>query len=302
MHPQDEKGGLRPIVVGSVLMRLVGSLAIQKESSSINKYFLEPRPLQFGVGVQGGCELMASAIDAFLRANPSAIVLSCDAANAFNSVCRTKLWGNLRTNFPSLYALVRMMYGSEASIIFSEVGVSTPTIVKNSVGTRQGCSLGSMVFALMIHPYLLQLADEFPDVLVLAYADDVSLAGAPHRVVACYKRWRELYETELQGSLRDDKGVVYAQLPYPDVALLTSEASLVALGLSCGGEDGVKVVHDGLRVLGAPVGSDAFKVAFAQARVDEVVEALDTASFMPELQLQHCVSAGSLVHRINHLL
>jgi hypothetical protein len=177
--PKDEKGGLRPIVVGSVIMRLVGSLAIQKESASINKYFLEPKPLQFGVGVQGGCELMASAIEAHLRINPTSIVLSCDAANAFNSVCRSKLWDVLRTKFPSLYALVRMMYGSEASIVFSEEGVSTPTVVKNSVGTRQGCSLGSMIFALIIHPYLLQLADEFPDVLVLAYADDVSLAGAP---------------------------------------------------------------------------------------------------------------------------
>ena len=214
--PKDEKGGLRPIVVGSVLMRLVGSLAIQKESAAINKYFLQPRPLQFGVGVQGGCELMASAIESHLRVNPTSIVLSCDAANAFNSVCRSKLWDVLRAKFPSFYALVRMMYGSEASIIFSEEGVPSPSVVKNSVGTRQGCSLGSMIFALMIHPYLLQLAEEFPDVLVLAYADDVFLAGPPERTVACYKRWQELYGDELQGSLRDDKGKVYAQQPSPD--------------------------------------------------------------------------------------
>jgi hypothetical protein len=307
--PKDEKGGLRPIVVGSVLMRLVGSLAIQKESAAINKYFLQPRPLQFGVGVQGGCELMASAIEAHLRANPTSIVLSCDAANAFNSVCRSKLRGVLRAKFPSLYALVRMMYGSDASIIFSEEGVPSPSVVKNSVGTRQGCSLGSMIFALMIHPYLLQLAEEFPDVLVLAYADDVSLVGPPSAVVACYKRWQQLYGDELQGLLRDDKGVVYAQQPSPDSPPTSTRESLLSLGLPCEHENdtgtkvvGVKVVHDGLRVLGAPVGSDAFKLSFARARVHEVVEALDTASFMPELQLQHCLSAGSLVHRINHLL
>ena len=28
--PKDEKGGLRPIVVGAVLLRLIGSLALQK--------------------------------------------------------------------------------------------------------------------------------------------------------------------------------------------------------------------------------------------------------------------------------
>jgi hypothetical protein len=157
--PKDEIGGLRPIVVGSVLLRLVGSLAIQKESAAISRCFLSldfdvavspARPFQFGVGVQGGCELMASAIEAHLESNLTSIVLSCDAANAFKSVCRSRLWGVLRDKFPSLFALVRMMYGSEASIIFAEEGVLLPSVVLNSVGTRQGCSLGSFIFALMI--------------------------------------------------------------------------------------------------------------------------------------------------------
>ena len=317
--PKDEKGGLRPIVVGSVLLRLVGSLAIRKESAAINQYFLSldsdtapsspSRPFQFGVGVQGGCELMASAIEAHLGVNPSSIVLSCDAANAFNSVCRSRLWGVLRAKFPSLFALVRMMYGSEASIVFSEEGIAHPSVVNNSVGTRQGCSLGSFIFALMIHPFLVILAKEFPSVLVLAYADDVSLVGSPEEVVACYGRWQELYGVELQGSLRDEKGVVYAQRPLSDDPPSSTLGSLLSLGLPCehvglGGVvvPGIKVVHDGLRVLGAPVGSSAFKLAFALARVKEVVLALETAALMPELQLQHCISAGSLIHRINHLL
>ena len=201
------------------------------------------------------------------------------------------------------------MYGSEASIIFSEEGVPHPSVVKNSVGTRQGCSLGSMMFALMIHPYLVILAKEFPSVLILAYADDVSFVGSPEMVVACYKRWQELYTVELQGSLRDEKGVVYAQRPHSGGPPTSTLASLLNLDLPCEHEGlggvmvpGIKVVHDGLRVLGAPIGSDAYKLAFAQARVEEVVVALETAALMPELQLQHCVSAGSLVHRINHLL
>ena len=77
---KDDKGGLRPVVVGAVLMRLVGSLALQKEGDAIVRYFTEPRPIQFGVGVQGGCELMAAAIDAHLYANKSHITMSCDAA------------------------------------------------------------------------------------------------------------------------------------------------------------------------------------------------------------------------------
>jgi hypothetical protein len=51
-----------------------------------------------------------------------------------------------------------------------------------------------------------------------------------------------------------------------------------------------------------PVGSDAYKLDSAKDRVEEVVEALETAALMPELQLQHCLSVGSLIHRISHLL
>ena len=79
-------------------------------------------------------------------------------------------------------------------------------VVLNNVGTRQGCSMGSFIFALMIHPYLVQLAEEFKGrVLVLAFADDVNLCGEPADVVEAYKRWKQLYTEELQGSLHIGK-------------------------------------------------------------------------------------------------
>jgi hypothetical protein len=135
--PKDDKGGLRPIVVGAVLLRLIGSLALQKESAAINRYFLEPHPIQFGVGVQGGCELMAAAVEAHLGANPSHISMGCDAANAFNSVCRSKLWPVLRERFSSLEAFVRVLYGAEADILFADG--DDLVVVKNGVGTKARC-------------------------------------------------------------------------------------------------------------------------------------------------------------------
>ena len=192
-----------------------------------------------------------------------------------------------------------MLYGAEADILFADG--DDLVVIKNSVGTRQGCSMGSFIFALMIHPYLIRLAEEFPDVLVLAFADDVNLTGPPERVVLAYLRWKELYGEELQGALRDDKGKVFA----PESSGATA-ASLSRLGLPCGrqpcGAEGVKMVHDGFRILGAPVGTDAFKVAFAMDRVNEIIDAIDTASHMPEIQLQHLLTSRSLIQRITFLL
>jgi len=52
------------VVVGSIILRFVGTLALVQKSAEITKFFLEPRPLQFAVGLAGGCELMGAAIDA----------------------------------------------------------------------------------------------------------------------------------------------------------------------------------------------------------------------------------------------
>jgi hypothetical protein len=102
-----------------------------------------------------------------------------------------------------------MVYGEASSIIFHEDGVGD-TAVPNSVGSRQGCSLGSFLYCLAIHPYLLQLREEFPDLFILAYCDDVHIIGPPELAVKAYKRWAFLYGSELQGELRDDKGVVFS--------------------------------------------------------------------------------------------
>jgi hypothetical protein len=161
--PKDEKGGLRTIVFGSVLLRLIGSLALQKKITAISRYFLEPRPVQFRVGVQGWCELMAAAAEAHLGSNPPHISMGCDAANAFRSACRTELWSVLRRRFNSMEAFARVLYGTEADILFANG--DDLVVVKSSVGTRHGFSMGSFIFALMIHPYLIRLPEEIPDVL-----------------------------------------------------------------------------------------------------------------------------------------
>jgi hypothetical protein len=147
--PKNEKGDLRPIVVGNVLLRLIGSAAVHHLSADIQKYFLQPAALQFGVGVSGGCELMAAAINLHLQRFPGHIDISCDTRNAFNSWCRTRLWDPLYQNFPSLFAFVKLVYGEASDILFHEEGIGDTT-VPNSVGSRQGCSLGSFLYCLAI--------------------------------------------------------------------------------------------------------------------------------------------------------
>jgi hypothetical protein len=207
--PKNEKGDLRPIVVGHVLLRLIGSLAVTSLSEDINNFFLKPSATQFGVGVPGGCELMATAIACHLEAFPHHIDISCDARNAFNSYSREKLWLPLHQHFPKLYAFAKMVYGEAADIIFFEEDCGLAKVL-NSVGSRQGCSLGSLLYCIAIQPLILQLCQEFPDLLILAFCDDVHFVGDPNQASEAYKRYKFLYSSVLQGELRDDKGTIYS--------------------------------------------------------------------------------------------
>jgi len=141
------------VVVGSILLRFVGTLALIKKSAEISAFFLKPRPLQFAVGLTGGCELMAVAIAAFLDENQGWVDIAADAKNAFNSFCRSRMRDPLLQHFPSLAALGRLMYGDASSIVFNEAGVGR-TEVFSSVGTCQGCSWGSFLYCLTIQPLL----------------------------------------------------------------------------------------------------------------------------------------------------
>ena len=59
--------------------------AFRRDLNVITKFFLEPKPLQFAVGLAGGCELMGAAINALLSEHVGWVDVAADAKNAFNS-------------------------------------------------------------------------------------------------------------------------------------------------------------------------------------------------------------------------
>ena len=77
------------MVVGNIILRFVGTLALVQKSAEIAKFFLEPRPLQFALGLAGGCELMGAAIGSLLSEHVGWVDVAADAKNAFNSFCRS---------------------------------------------------------------------------------------------------------------------------------------------------------------------------------------------------------------------
>jgi hypothetical protein len=136
-----------------------------------------------------------------------------DSKNAFNALnsqqlvhflhegCETHA-PNLRpsnqyTDDPSPYGLDALWpyftahYGCHFSLKYYSNG--TTAVVQSQSGVQQGDPLGSTLFALGIHPILLNLGHHHLRILVSAHADNVVLAGSLSAVLqtiaAACKQW-----------------------------------------------------------------------------------------------------------------
>ena len=291
---KDEKMNLRPICIGSVILRFVAGLALRLSRREVDDFFLHnAKAKQFGVGVPSGCNLQALAVEEYLRRHPGAIALSLDLKNAFNSWSRDVMWSTVQRHFPKLEALIRLMYQSEADIYVAGNGSERAT-VKNGVGSRQGCAFGSFLFCLALQPVIDQLQTEFPDLLILSYCDDCMIVGQPRRAIAAMKRYTQLVNEKLQMQLRPDKTTVYS----PTVPLQRLRRTY-HLPEAIPDE---QVSMEGMRILGCPVGNQHFKVAFARKVVAALAKDVDVVGRCPSLHCQYILMLRSLQHSVTHLL
>ena len=75
---QKSGGGVRGIVVGDVVRRLVGRTIAQQLMEGATA------PFQYALSTKAGCECVAHALQALSELNPEATVLSIDGISAYD--------------------------------------------------------------------------------------------------------------------------------------------------------------------------------------------------------------------------
>ena len=175
--------GVRPLAVGEVLLKLAETLALGDCVGEMHGAFY---PLQQGLA-QAGCEHVAHNCQDALKKHPDWVVMTIDATNAYNTLCRIQAAKGLLSDvrFKPAWRVFHFAYAKEAEL-YANIGKKAFVVI-SSDGTRQGDVLGGFTFCHAIQPLLKDAAAKFPNVTIRAIIDDINIWGPMEDVLACYR-------------------------------------------------------------------------------------------------------------------
>ncbi|KAK2402696.1 hypothetical protein QL285_052193 [Trifolium repens] len=179
-------GGIRPIAVGTIWRRLVSKVAMKGVSKDIAKYLND---FQFGIGISGGAEAILHIVNRVLsqrHSDGSLTMLIVDFSNAFNMVDKTTLLREVRGICPSISLWVEFLYGHAARLYIGNEHIMSAT------GVQQGDPLGPLLFALVLHPLIHKIRDNYNLLLHAWYLDDGTVIGNSREVAKALDIIREI--------------------------------------------------------------------------------------------------------------
>lgn len=278
---QKPDGGVRPILIGDALVRLLSKCVVVAEQSHIAQRF---HPVQVAVATKGGNEIAIHGIRAHLDAHPDHIAIAVDFKNAFGSIKREKVAAAL-DSFDYDRVKYTKWYFNAFTAMPSPVLTPTGSIIYYSEGVPQGGPTSMQWFCLAIHPLLANMHAllSAKGGSVVAYADDVFLLADP---VSAFEAFNHINQYAIEFGLR----VCHSKC---NVLATTPTATNVATHLA--ERNGIpNKPQSALSILGVPVGTHAAECQLASSLVTgDVFTALKTINNLQcrLLLLRRCISA-----------
>jgi hypothetical protein len=276
-------GGIRPIAVGEVFVRLAGLCAMATCPSAGPAL----APLQLGVGVKGGSQIIGHALRSGITADPECVTVQLDFRNAFNSVHRGPMLEAIAEHEGALLAFATWKYGQSSRLLPVGAPEGTPPI-QSQDGIRQGDPPGGLYFGLCLQGPLKAVQLSYPAAKPIAYYDDCNLQGPAEAVIPAFRALRDQCEgIGLHANLA--KCGAYSRN--------VQAAADVAAAL------GIRHCVDGMMVAGTPIGTDEFVKAHVNAKAEAVSKSIDAVMETPlSAQDKLMLLRASTQHRTTHLM
>lgn len=337
----EDLSKLRPLGVPSAIRRVAAVLILLTYRSHFAKALL-PFNYAIGIngGIDVITTTVRLGVDKYIRQPelkgkmPSRALVSLDIRNMFNAISRQKLREIMHKRFPELENFADMLYENDGRTAVKLVDGSWRYIAVCE-GFAQGCPMSPVFAAIVLNEILSKVDADLRDrakarkaagvwgddgnggvTVSLAYIDDVNMLVPLEDVEFALAKVKE-YGEPLGAIMNTEKTrILTSTIGEQTTTKLISaeEASQNQLGwtlrraiaqYSTTIEDGVRVpveVTEGLRVLGAPIGSPTFCRAFiakqmAKARVASQRTLDGLESCQTKLQLYKTCT----VHKMTHL-
>ena len=242
-----EADGYRPVASSEVLRRVVGRAMIQVAEELIEATMLAANNLAFS---KDGCLTAYSLVRHQLAAHPDWICAASDKRSAFQLKSRHEMRRQLMARLPSFVRYFDAAYGQPAGLHFQ--GRTIPADQAEH-GCQQGCAWGTLLYSLADLEQVRSLQGRHAAVSIYAFVDDLLFVGPPAAVAAALADWEAVVLAALE---QPHLGKCMLWAPTAAAGAHAAVQALVARGMVLHAPEG------GMKVLGHPLGSEAFCRAF----------------------------------------
>ena len=275
-------GGVRGVVVGDVIRRLVSRTMAQQMSAAVES---ATAPFHYALSTRAGCECIAHALQGLTDVDPSTTIISIDGISAFDQISRAAMLDGLMNveRGGKVVPFVRMFYGSPSSYLWDDASGVTHTIPQGE-GGEQGDPLMPLLFSLGQHSALVAIQEDLYDnEFLFALLNDIYVA-----------------RIRIHGGKTQVWNAVDDKPKFCDVLGQIGQRSDPHARVWRG--SALPLDKQGVKILGTPLGHPQFVEAYLCKKTAAQEVLLERIPAIPDLQsswslLLHCASA-----RANYLL
>ena len=178
-------GGVRGIVAGDIMRRLVGRTIAQQINPTVERF---TALFQCAMTTRAGTECVAHALQALTETDPEATVMSLDGISAFDLISRKSMLEAFcrMPGGEQVLPFVRMFYGAP-SVHLWEDDLGVVHHIHQGEGGDQGDPLMPLLYALGQHGALVSIQGMMREgERLFAFLDDLYVVTVPDRIGAMF--------------------------------------------------------------------------------------------------------------------